>query len=274
LFKPVNSLEAIIMKKYFPQLSIKSKFWKLSIIGILIASFSSSRALALDSNLANSLITQLKSNSLINGMIQELNRISNLFLPVLKGLTNLSDADIETIRGALGQIDPAEAEAKLKSQAVANNPTNLLLEMSIAGAAAIGTSSLAANQVLSKAGQTEDQARLNEVTGLIDNSETAAVDAADLSAAAQSEESSQNILKAMAAQTGRVASVITANGRIQGMQNSNLQEIKTQLAALNKIHASNAELAKGQEQQAEIQQNQAVTARSRNNLRNYLQDHF
>jgi vacuolar-type H+-ATPase subunit I/STV1 len=274
LFKPVNPLEAIIMKKYFPQLSIKSKFWRLSIIGILIASFSSSRALALDSNLANSLITQLKSNSLINGAIQELNRISNLFLPVLKGLTNLSDADIETIRGALGQIDPAEAEAKLKSQAVANNPTNLLLEMSIAGAAAIGTSSLAANQVLSKASQTEDQARLNEVTGLIDNSETAAVDAADLSAAAQSEESSQNILKAMAAQTGRVASVITANGRIQGMQNSNLQEIKTQLAALNKIHASNAELAKGQEQQDEIQQNQAVTARSRNNLRNYMQDHF
>jgi vacuolar-type H+-ATPase subunit I/STV1 len=274
LFKPVNPLEAIIMKKYFPQLSIKSKFWRLSIIGILIASFSSSRALALDSNLTNSLITQLKSNSLINGMIQELNRISNLFLPVLKGLTNLSDADIETIRGALGQIDPAEAEAKLKSQAVANNPTNLLLEMSIAGAAAIGTSSLAANQVLSKASQTEDQARLNEVTGLIDNSETAAVDAADLSAAAQSEESSQNILKAMAAQTGRVASVITANGRIQGMQNSNLQEIKTQLAALNKIHASNAELAKGQEQQDEIQQNQAVTARSRNNLRNYMQDHF
>jgi hypothetical protein len=253
------------MKKNFPRFSIKSKFWKIGVIGILVTSFTSSRALALDSTL---------TSSLINGLIQDLNRISNLFLPVLKGLTNLSDADIATIRGALGQVDPAEAEAKLKSQAVANNPTNLLLEMSIAGAAAIGTSSLAANQVLSKESQAEDSARLNEVAGLIDNSETAAVETTDLGATAQSEESSQNILKAMAAQTGKVASVITANGRIQGMQNSNLQEIKTQLAALNKIHASNAELEKGREQQAEIQQNQAITARSRNNLRNYMQNHF
>jgi hypothetical protein len=250
----------------------KSRLWIIGIVTTLMIGGFSSNAHAIDiGKFTSSLLTQLKSNSVISGIAGELNRISGMFLPAVKNFTGLTDADIGTIRGVLGQIAPSDAKKEIDNKTDPNNP---LATVAKQGHTSVAVSGSVADQVLSKEAQEANKKSTDEVTTLVENSETVAVEATDNAATAQDLSSSQDVLKILSKQSSGQSSLLAAQIRIAAFQNSNLQEIKTQLAASNLANSSSAERVVGEQQEKLVKENQKTTSFSKNKLLSYVQGLF
>ncbi len=237
--------------------SLKSRPWKIAVITTLIMGMLASNARAIDifktigdvRNSANSLIEEFKRNTAISSIITELNKVSTLFLPEIQRITNLSNADVDKIRGVLGQLTPTEAKNAVENQKAPGTATNTATESTVAST----TSTLSAEQVLSKEAQAANKKTLEEVSELVEDSEYEASDSWTNAEEAQSLSSSQDVLKILSRQAGNQAALTAAQVRIAAFQNSNLQEIKTQLAVSNQANASFEKRQEGKAQEEQIQ---------------------
>jgi hypothetical protein len=257
------------------RLTKKSRLWIIGIVTTLMIGGFSSNAHAIDilqaindlKKGANSLIEEFKNNPAVVSIVTKLNDISTMYMPEIQKITNLSNADADKIKGVLGQLAPKEAAQAVDNQAKQqpSTTTNTSTDSKVSSA----TTTIAAQQGLSKEAQENNKKVSEEVSILVDNSESAAFDSTTSADEAQYLSSSQDVLKVLSRQAGNQSAQTAAQIRIAAFQNSNLQEIKTQLAASNQANASFEKRQEGKAQEEEIQKYAKSMGIIANNRRNY-----
>jgi hypothetical protein len=271
-----KSGEMIMRKaKKSNRLTKKSRLWIIGIVTTLMIGGFSSNAHAINilqaindlKKGANSLIEEFKNNPAVVSIVTKLNDISTTYMPEIQKITNLSNADADKIKGVLGQLAPKEAKQAVDNQAKQqpSTTTNTSTDSKVSSA----TSTIAAQQGLSKEAQENNKKVSEEVSGLVDDSEATAFDSTSSADEAQYLSSSQDVLKVLSRQAGNQAAMTAAQVRIAAFQNSNLQEIKTQLAASNQANASFEKRQEGKAQEEEIQKYAKSMGIIANNRRNY-----
>jgi hypothetical protein len=205
--------------------------WKIGAIITLIIGFFSPAAMANGfQQWTSSVLEQLKGNATIGGMFAEFSRISEEFNNDLKSATGLTDADISAIMGDLGQLDPTKAAEKFERAAAASSPLGEAMSHSSAAAA---IAAKASDTVLSEDAQKFDKKTLENLLQTAEQSVTFANSVGETGAAAQSEESSQNILKALASQNTDQARISAAQAQMLLSVATDAQKAKMQAAATN-----------------------------------------
>ncbi len=253
----------------------KSRLWVIGIITTLMIGGFSANAHAINilqtindlKKGANSLIEEFKNNPAVASIVTKLNDISTLYMPEIQKITNLSNADADKIRGVLGQLTPKEATQAVDNQAKQqpSTTTNTSTDSKVSTA----TTTTAAQQGLSKEAQEANKKVSEEVSGLVDDSEATAFDSTSSADEAQYLSSSQDVLKVLSRQAGNQSAMTAAQVRIAAFQNSNLQEIKTQLAASNQANSSFEKRQEGKAQEEQIQKYTKSMGIIANNRRNY-----
>jgi hypothetical protein len=272
-----NKSGAMIMKKVkkSSRPTKKSRLWAIGIITTLMVGGISSNAHALNilqtindlKKGANSLIEEFKKNPAVVSIVTKLNDISTLYMPEIQKITNLSNADADKIKGVLGQLTPKEAKQAVDNQA--NQQPSTTTNTSTDSKVSSGITEIAAQQGLSKEAQEANKKVSEEVSGLVDDSEATAFDSTTSADDAQYLSSSQDVLKVLSRQAGNQAALTAAQVRIAAFQNSNLQEIKTQLAASNQANSSFEKRQEGKAQEEQIQKYTKSMGIIANNRRNY-----
>lgn len=236
--------------------SLKLRSWRVAIITTFAIGVLSPTAHALDLGKtisdfrkgANSLIEDFKNNPTVGKIVGELNNISILFMPEIQRITNLSNADADKIKGVLGQLTPTEAKKAVKDQEEAGTATNTAADSKVTRA----VTEVAVQRGLSKEAQETNKKVLEEVSGLVEDSEYEASESLSMADEAQSFSSSQDVLKALSRQTSNQTALTAAQVRIAAYQNTNLQEIKTQLAVSNQANSSSEKRQEGKAQEEQI----------------------
>jgi hypothetical protein len=272
-----NKSGVMIMKKVKKsnRSAKKSRLWTIGIITTLMVGGFSSNAHAINilqtindlKKGANSLIEEFKKNPAVVSIVTKLNDISTIYMPEIQKITNLSNADADKIKGVLGQLTPKEAAQAVENQAKQQptTTTNTSTDSKVSTA----TTTIAAQQGLSKEAQEANKKVSEEVSGLVDDSEATAFDSTSSADEAQYLSSSQDVLKVLSRQAGNQSAMTAAQVRIAAFQNSNLQEIKTQLAASNQANASFEKRQEGKAQEEQIQNYAKSMGIIANNRRNY-----
>lgn len=175
----------------------------------------------------------LSNISTVVNAIQNIKSVADNFSSVITNISGFTD--VQSIVGALGQFVPDDA-----AQAVDKKPN----AADSGGGATFGTTaqattSLAANQVLSKPAQESSKEVQTEIKDL----NTAAKDVSDFvydkSIEAEGLESTQGVLKNISRQLSGQADINAAQVRLAVLQNNSTQTLLTQLAAANLSHSSN-----------------------------------
>jgi translation initiation factor 2B subunit (eIF-2B alpha/beta/delta family) len=163
--------------------------------------------------------------------VNQVTAIAESFSNVINNFSNITD--LSGLRGALGQFSPIETIGAV------NKPSpNDLAGLATAGVAEAATTSLAANQVLSKPAQEATKKTKDEMQKLDQASQDASKQVIADGQSAQTASSTQNVLKLMSSQLSGQTAIQAAQVRLLTLQNNSNQELLTQLAAANTVNAS------------------------------------
>jgi hypothetical protein len=206
---------------------------------------------------ADSLLYQFKNNPTVSSILGGLNQITDIFSSEIQRFTNISNADLNKIKGVLGVLAPSETKKAIEKQ---QNENTSIPGVTPENQASLGATTAAASSTLSIEGQKIDKKSLEESSKLVEKSEDLAADSADNADAAQQASSSQDILKLLASQSSSQAAINTANLRLAALQNANLQAIKTQLAISNQANASFEGRQQGEAQQKALKEREKAMA--------------
>jgi hypothetical protein len=231
-----------------------------AMLGVFLSSTVAARAGLLD---------QLKNISVVKDAIGSFNQVTNVFAKNIKDFTNI--ADVDGIRGVLGQFTPDKAKKEIDNKVDPNNQIATILKQ---GATALFTSQLAADQVLSEPGQAAGKATLDKVADLDTSSASMADEVYSQSEQSQNFSSSQDVLKNISKQLSGQADINAAQVRLSALQNNNSQELKTQLAAMNLSNASREEREMGERQSKVIEDLQGLAAHNKAIMRHYSQGQY
>lgn len=149
-------------------------------------------------------------------------------------ITSFSDVtDVASLTGALGQFSPIETIG------ATNKPSpGDLAGLSTNGIAEKATTSLAANQVLSKPAQEATKKIKDDVQKLDQASAKVSDQVFNDAQEVQGLDSTQDVLKRISFQMSGQADINAAQVRIAALQNNSTQELATQMAAANMVHSS------------------------------------
>jgi hypothetical protein len=234
---------------------VKSKILGVALITALLLGGTASQASAAFNPLqfigdlkkkADSFLYSIKSDPAISKILGEINQVATIFLPQIQQFTNISNADINKVKGVLNILAPTETQRAIDEKEKASQSPSTASSQSQAARAATSTAS---DNVLSKEGQELDQKNLSEISDLVTASGEAASSSSESADAAQEASSSQDILKILANQNSSQAAINAAQLRLLALQNNNLQTIKTQLAVANQANASNESRAQSETQE-------------------------
>jgi hypothetical protein len=265
----------IIMKtKFKPKPSkAKSRIWGTMLIATLLLGGTAQQAQAIDlvktfgdlRKSADSLLYQFKNNPTVSSILGTLNQITSTFSTEIQRFTNISNADLNKVKGVLGVLAPNETKKAIEQQQPA---ANTIPGVTAENQAALGTTTSTADSALSKEAQEADKKSLEESSDMVKSSENIASDSADNADAAQQADSSQDVLKILASQHSNQAAINAAQLRLAALQNANLQAIKTQLAVANQANASFESRLQGEAQAKALKErekamNIAVTTRDK-----------
>jgi hypothetical protein len=262
---------------------MKSRIVSVALITTLVVGGTASQASAFNPlqfigdlrKKADSLLLGIKNNPEISKILGNINQITNIFLPQIQQFTNLSNADINRIKGALNVLAPSETQRAIEAeqQAAQTRSTSKATGNTNASGAAgnvnpLGVPSdviaanvgakLAAETVISKEAQEIEVQNTEQISKLVEESVKAAEDSVASSDIAQEANSSQDVLKVLASQNSNQSSISAAQLRLLALQNNNLQAIKIQLAVANQVNASTTSVMQGKIQK-EVLQEQAKT---------------
>jgi hypothetical protein len=257
----------IIMKKNAkPKPSkAKPKIWGTVLIATLLVGGTAQQAQAIDiaktfGNLrksADSLLFQFKNNPTVSSILGTLNQITNTFSTEIQRFTNISNADLNKVKGVLGILAPSETKKAIAQKQPA---ANIIPGVTAENQAALGTTTSAADSALSKEAQEADKKTLEDGSEMVKSAETIASDSADNADAAQQANSSQDVLKILASQQSNQAAINAAQLRLAALQNANLQAIKTQLAVANQANASFESRLQGEAQAKALKEQERITS--------------
>jgi hypothetical protein len=230
-------------------------------IGMLGASGFSARAIDLGKLFGNlgTMSTELQNSPLLKDALSFYNDFGNTFSTAIQNYTTLPQTAIGQLLGGEGQFAPTDTKNETERK---SDPKNLLDLNTKQGTAALATNELAGQQVLSKPAQegikkaNQEMADLDKLTvDISDDVYFASKDALQM-------ESSQDVLKTISGQLSGQADIAAAQTRLSVIQNSSMQNLKMNTAALNVAAASQLERDMGKNQAEKISQvnNQAAQA--------------
>lgn len=199
---------------------------------------------------ADSFLYSIKNDPAISKILGEINEVTSIFLPQIQRFTNLSNADINKVKGVLNVLAPSATQKKIDEKEKASKSPSVIPSEQQASRAATSTAS---ESVLSKEAQELDKKNLSEISDLVQESGDAASVSSESADAAQQAESSQDVLKILSSQNSNQAAIQAAQLRLLALQNNNLQAIKTQLAVANQANASNESRMQGETQRRILQ---------------------
>jgi hypothetical protein len=242
----------------------KSRIWGTVLIATLLVGGTAQQAQAIDllktfgdlRKSADSLLYQFKSNPTISSILGVVNQITNTFSTEIQRFTNISDADLNKIKGVLGVLAPSETKKAITQK---QPPASTIPGVTAENQAALGTTTSTADSALSKEAQQADKKSLEEGSEMVKSAETIASDSADNADAAQQANSSQDVLKILASQQSNQAAINAAQLRLAALQNANLQAIKTQLAVANQANASFESRLQGEAQAKALREREKIT---------------
>lgn len=250
-------------------LAVKPHPWKIAAIATVMIGLLSPNALAVNlQQWSSSLLEQLKGNGTVGGILAEFTRISQAFNDELKNITGITDAAIAQIKGELGQLDPTTAKEEIEENVGVDSPIGQTLNQ---GKAAAATSALAADKVLNKEAQRFDKEKLDDLLNTAEESATFANSAESIGTQAQSATSSQDVLKALAAQNNHRAKIEAAQVQMSMSVAFDLQEIKTQMAASNQSMSEMLKYQQGERQREMLIENEQTQASLREQFNNMTQ---
>ncbi len=242
----------------------KSKIWGTVLIATLLVGGSAQQAQAIDigktvgdlRKSADSLLLQFKSNPTVSSILRTVNQITSTFSTEIQRFTNISNADLNKIKGVLGVLAPSETKKAIAQQ---QPPANVVPGATAENQAALGTTTATADSALSKEAQETDKANLEAGSEMVTSAETVAGESAENAKAAQQANSSQDVLKILATQQSNQAAINAAQLRLAALQNANLQDIKTQLAVANQANASFESRLQGEAQARALKEREQIT---------------
>jgi hypothetical protein len=243
----------------------KSRIWGTMLIATLLLGGTAQQAQAIDiaktigglRKSADSLLNQFKNNSTVSSILGVVNQITNTFSTEIQRFTNISNADLNKIKGVLGVLAPSETK---KAIAQKQPPANVIPGATAENQAALGATTSTADSALSKEAQEADKTNLEAGSEMVTSAETTASDSADNADAAQQASSSQDILKKLANQQRNQAAINAAQLRLAALQNGNLQAIKTQLAVTNQANASFESRLQGEAQAKALKEREKIAS--------------
>jgi hypothetical protein len=245
----------------FPKISA----WKVGLLTTIITGLFSSRVLALD---VTSLLQQLRNNPVLTSLVQELNKISTVFLPAIKNLIHLSDTDFNNITGVLGQMAPKETQEAVERTA-AQSALNTSYYETIAAAV---ISEFTSNQALSKEAQEKNKGIAEVNQQLVDATTNTAADSQQIALDSESAQSSQDVLKNLSKQIASGSEQTAALSKLLAAQHAKTEETQVQLAALNQSQASLLKLQAGRDQEETLSNRNTRMASAYNRMRSYFTD--
>lgn len=258
---------------------VKARSWQIAIIVTMIVSGSASQASAFNlgqvvgdiRQQANSLIDQIRNNPAISSILKEVNNITNLFGPEIQKITNISQEDLDKIKGVLGQLSPSETKEAVDNKKATPESAPTTLNQ---GKTALAASELAADRELSLAAQKIRKKNIEEVSQISDSTNSEVYESQTSAKQAQSANSSQDILKLLAKQSSNQSAILAAQVRLLALQNNNTQDLKTQMAVMNQANASFERRQEGEVQKKIIEQHEASVSTVKNKVRSYLQEGY
>ncbi len=220
-------------------------------IGMLGGSGFSAHALNFGNLFGNlgSMSTELQNSPLVKDALSFYNDFGNTFSTAIQNYTTLPQTAINQILGAEGQFAPTDAKNETERK---SDPKNLLDLNTKQGTAALATNELAGQQVLSKPAQDGIKKANQEMDDLDKLTVRISDDVYFASKDALQMESSQDVLKTISGQLSGQADIAAAQTRLSVIQNSSMQNLKMNTAALNVAAASQLERDMGKEQAAKI----------------------
>jgi hypothetical protein len=242
----------------------RSKVWETVLIATLLMGGTAQQAQAIDiiktfgdvRKSADSLLSQFKNNPTVSRILGTLNQITSTFSTEIQRFTNISNADLNKVKGVLGVLAPAETKKVIAQQQPA---ANTIPGVTAENQAALGTTTSTADSALSKEAQEADQKSLEESSDMVKSAEDTANESANDADAAQKVASSQDVLKLLANQNSKQAAINAAQLRLAALQNNNLQAIKTQLAVTNQANASFESRLQGEAQAKALKEREKLT---------------
>jgi uncharacterized protein YdbL (DUF1318 family) len=238
----------------------KSRFLIMALISTILVGGTASQASAATFNplqfigdlkkKADSFLFSIKNDPAISKILGEINEVTNIFLPQIQRFTNISNADINKVKGVLNVLAPSDTQRAIDEKEKASKSPSVIPSEQQASRAATSTAS---NTVLSKEAQELDKKNLTEISDLVQSSGDALTASSKSADAAQEASSSQDVLKILASQNSNQAAINAAQLRLLALQNNNLQAIKTQLAVANQASASNESRIQGETQRRVLQ---------------------
>ncbi len=252
----------------------KSRLLGVALITTLILGGTASQAKAIDilktisdvKKQADSFLYSIKSNPAISKILGEINQIATIFLPQIQQFTNISNADINKIKGVLNILAPSETQQAIDTKEKASATPSVIPSQSQAARASAST---AAEMTLSKEAQEADRKNLEEISNLVQESTEAASTSAGKADEAESASSSQDVLKILANQNSSQAAINAAQLRLLALQNNNLQAIKTQLAVANQANANTEGRIQGETQERILRAQERMIANMQEMSRKY-----
>jgi hypothetical protein len=243
----------------------KSKIWVTVLIATLLVGGTAQQAQAIDigktvgdlRKSADSLLLQFKNNSTISSILGVVNQITNTFSTEIQRFTNISNADLNKIKGVLGVLAPSETKKAIAQQ---QPPASTIPGVTAENQAALGTTTSTSDSALSKEAQEADKTNLEAGSEMVKSAETVAGDSAENAKDAQKANSSQDVLKMLANQQSNQSAINAAQLRLAALQNANLQAIKTQLAVANQANASFESRLQGEAQAKALKEQERVAS--------------
>jgi hypothetical protein len=236
----------------------KLRSWKVGAIAVLIFGLFSSQAKAW----TNPFLDQLIGTG---GLLEQLTKISEAFNKELRNITGITNEAIAQITGELGYFDPDKAPDKIEPPATLADPLQGVINT---GMSEIATSRQAGSRILSSATQKFDKDRITNLTTAAKESVTLATEVDTVGTGAQNQQSSQEILKAMAKQNINISKIMADNVQMSLAGATDSQQSKMQLAALNQVMATVAEQGRSARQNQILQENKASLAAIVGNSKN------
>ena len=227
---------------------------------VLVLGFST---LGVTATKAADLKNLLSNVSTVVNAIQNVKNVADNFSSVITNISGFTD--VQSIVGALGQFAPEDAAQAVDKKPNAADPGG----KTTFGATAQATTSLAANQVLSKPAQESSKEVQTEIKDL----NTAAKDVSDFvyekSIEAGGLESTQGVLKNISRQLSGQADINAAQVRLAVLQNNSTQTLLTQVAAANLSHSANEARAMAKSRADLMTENNELRARVRAMRQNF-----
>jgi hypothetical protein len=221
---------------------------------LVIVSSGNAQAFNLDGSMFNQLYQQL-SNS-INQKVQAAQNYLNIYTQKEiaswgKQANQSINESIASSTGALGLPDIFNIKNTAKT---VNNPDSTINISDQAVIDAISNvTNASASSILSQQGQEQIKQEADKVAGLVQDSSTVAKNVEAYNSIAQSADSTQDVVKQLAAQNAELAKQQAQQASVSGSLNSNLQTLNQQQAVANVNLDRINQTAAGQAQQKNLE---------------------